>query len=54
MPARPAIVVGARIAAGKVLTGRFDHYSMLRTLEDVFKLGHLGASARASDMFATH
>jgi hypothetical protein len=47
-----AMVVGARIPAGKVAAGRFDHYSMLRTLEDIFGLGHLGASARASDMFA--
>ncbi len=46
-----AMVVGARIPAGKVATGKFDHYSMLRTLEDIFGLGHLGASARASDMF---
>ena len=47
-----AMVVGARIPAGKVAAGRFDHYSMLRTLEDLFGLGHLGASAGASDMFA--
>jgi acid phosphatase len=47
-----ALVIGARIP-GKVITGRFDHYSMLRTLEDIFGLGHLGASARASDMFST-
>ena len=47
-----AMVIGARIPAGKVVTGSFDHYSMLRTLEDIFGLGHLGASAHASDMFA--
>jgi len=47
-----AMVVGARIPAGKVAAGRFDHYSMLRTLEDIFGLGHLGASVGASDMFA--
>jgi hypothetical protein len=47
-----AMVVGARIPAAKVAAGRFDHYSMLRTLEDLFGLGHLGASAGASDMFA--
>jgi phosphatidylinositol-3-phosphatase len=47
-----AMVVGARIAAGKVNAGRFDHYSMLRTLEDIFGLGNLGASAGASDMFS--
>jgi hypothetical protein len=48
-----AIAVGARIAAGKGNSGRFDHYSMLRTLEDIFGLGHLGASASASDMVAS-
>jgi phosphatidylinositol-3-phosphatase len=48
-----AMVVGARIPAGKVATGKFDHYSMLRTLEDIFGLGHLGASAGASDMFGS-
>jgi hypothetical protein len=47
-----AMAVGARIPAGKVVSGRFDHYSMLRTLEDIFGLGHLGASASASDMIA--
>lgn len=48
-----AMVVGARIPAGKVATGKFDHYSMLRTLEDIFGVGHLGASAHASDMFGS-
>ena len=28
----------------------FNHYSMLRTLEDLFGLAHLGASATAVDM----
>jgi hypothetical protein len=45
-----AVAVGARIAAGKSNTGHFDHYSMLRTLEDLFGLKHLGASATAVDM----
>ena len=48
-----AVAVGARIAAGKSNTSHFDHYSMLRTLEDIFGLGHLGASASASDMVAS-
>jgi hypothetical protein len=48
-----AIVVGARTPAGKVNTGNFDHRSMLRTLEDIFRLGHLGASAGAADMVST-
>ncbi|HVC85771.1 MAG TPA: alkaline phosphatase family protein [Solirubrobacteraceae bacterium] len=47
-----ALVVGARIAAGKSNSSHFDHYSMLRTLEDIFGLAHLGASASASDMIA--
>ncbi len=48
-----AMVIGTGIPARKVATGTFDHYSMLRTLEDIFGLGHLGASAHASDMFAS-
>jgi hypothetical protein len=48
-----AMVFGARIPAGKVNTGNFDHRSMLRTLEDIFRLGHLGASAGAADMVST-
>jgi hypothetical protein len=47
-----ALAVGARVAAGKRNSGHFDHYSMLRTLEDIFGLAHLGASAGASDMIA--
>jgi phosphatidylinositol-3-phosphatase len=47
-----AVVAGARVTPGKVVRSSFDHYSLLRTLEDIFGLGHLGASARASDMFS--
>ena len=45
-----AIIVGAGITPGTVDNTVYDHYSMLRTLEDLFGLGHLGASATAVDM----
>jgi hypothetical protein len=48
-----AIAVGAGIVPGTVNQTSFDHYSMLRTVEDIFGLGHLGASAAAADMLAT-
>jgi hypothetical protein len=44
------IMVGAGITPGTVDNTSYDHYSMLRTLEDLFGLGHLGASATAVDM----
>ena len=47
-----AIAVGAGVVPGTVNQTSFDHYSMLRTLEDIFGLGHLGASAAAADMLA--
>ena len=47
-----AIAVGAGIVPGTVNQTSFDHYSMLRTVEDIFGLGHLGASATAADMIA--
>jgi phosphoesterase family protein len=47
-----AIAVGAGIVPGTVNQTSFDHYSMLRTVEDIFGLGHLGASAAAADMLA--
>ncbi|HVC85695.1 MAG TPA: alkaline phosphatase family protein, partial [Solirubrobacteraceae bacterium] len=45
-----ALAVGAGVVPGTVNPTSFDHYSMLRTLEDIFGLGHLGASAAAADM----
>ena len=45
-----AIIVGAGITPGTVDDTVYDHYSMLRTLEDLFGLGHLGASTTAGDM----
>ena len=47
-----AVVVGAGITPGSANTGNYDHYSTLRTLEDNFGLGHLGASAQASDLIS--
>lgn len=45
-----AIFVGAGITAGAASSTSYDHYSMLRTLENIFGLGHLGASAGAASM----
>jgi hypothetical protein len=45
-----ALIVGAGIKSGSIDSGDFNHYAMLRTLEDIFGLGHLGASAGAPDM----
>ena len=45
-----ALAVGAGITPGSVDNASYDHYSLLRTVEDLFGLGHLGASATAADM----
>jgi len=45
-----AIIVGAGITPGTVNADNFDHYSLLRTVEDMFGLPHLGASASATDL----
>ena len=47
-----AIAVGAGIVPATVNQTSFDHYSMLRTVEDIFGLAHLGASAAATEMLA--
>jgi phosphatidylinositol-3-phosphatase len=47
-----AILEGAGIVPGTVVSTSFDHYAMLRTLEDIFGLGHLGASAGAAPIVA--
>lgn len=47
-----ALAVGAGITPGSTNAGAFDHYSMLRTVEDIFGLGHLGAAGGAGDMIA--
>ena len=46
----PAIAVGAGVTPGSTNGDYYDHYSLLRTLEDFYGLGHLGASAGTSDL----
>jgi hypothetical protein len=52
------VVVGAQVGAGKKLTARYNHYSLLKTIEDVFGLGNIGREdAKASTilgLFTTH
>ena len=36
------ILVGDAIAPGTVLSANFNHYSLLRLIEDQFELGNLG------------
>ncbi len=43
----PTIFVGPMVRSGKY-TQRIDHYSVLRTLEDLYGLGHLGHSAQSA------
>jgi hypothetical protein len=47
----PAYVVAPSVPAGTVAPGRFDHYSMLRTIEELLALKPLlGAAATAPSM----
>ena len=52
-----AVALGAAVPAGAVSTVPYDHYALLRTVEDLFKLPRLGyagdPSTRAfgSDVF---
>jgi phospholipase C len=46
----PAIVVAPSVSPGTVAQGRFDHYSLLRTTEDLLRLAPLGQAASASSM----
>lgn len=46
----PLIAVGTGVTPGSINGDYYDHYSLLSTLEDFFGLGHLGASAGASDL----
>jgi phosphatidylinositol-3-phosphatase len=41
-----AVLVSPFIAPGTVVSTAYDHYSLLRTIEDVFGLRHLGLAAR--------
>lgn len=45
----PATIVGAGVKPG-VYGAHVDHYSLLRTLEDMYHLPYAGASAKAADM----
>ena len=46
----PTLVIGSSVRPGVVAEQRFDHYSLLRTTEDVLGLPHLGAAATAASM----
>jgi hypothetical protein len=46
----PLIAVGTGVIPGSINGDYYDHYSLLRTLEDYFGLGYLGASAAAADL----
>jgi hypothetical protein len=35
------VAVGSKVRPGVVSTGSYNHYSLLRTLEDSFSLPHL-------------
>ena len=37
-----AVIYGPGIKKGTKISTRYDHYSLLRTIEDGFQLGHLG------------
>jgi phospholipase C len=47
----PMIVMAPSIAPGTVVSGTFNHYSMLRTTEEMLALsGHVGSAATATSM----
>jgi phosphatidylinositol-3-phosphatase len=54
-----ALLVSRYVSAGHAVRARYDEYSLLRTVEDLFGLGHLGRAADqgtkalGSDVFAT-
>jgi hypothetical protein len=43
-----ALVLSPFVRAGTVSTVPYNHYSLLRTVEDLFGLGHLGYAGQAS------
>jgi len=47
-----AALVGERVQPGQVVTDRFDHYSLLRTVEDNFGLGSLNRNDATAQPFA--
>ena len=47
------MVIAPSVKPGTVAAGAYNHYSMLRTIEDMLGLtGHLGAAATAPSMRA--
>jgi acid phosphatase len=44
----PALAVGPTVRPGARTRGRMDHYDLLRTIEDAFRLPRLGRSASAT------
>ena len=46
----PALVIAPSVPPGSVAAARFDHYSLLKTIEDLLGLPALGQAARASSM----
>ena len=46
----PLIAVGTGVTPGSINRDNYDHYSLLRSIEDYFGLGYLGASATATDL----
>ncbi|GAB7543692.1 hypothetical protein CS8_033640 [Cupriavidus sp. 8B] len=42
-----AVMISKFIKPGTVSTVQYNHYSMLRSIEDIFQLGHLGYAAQA-------
>jgi hypothetical protein len=49
----PLMVMAPSVTAGVHVGGRFDHYSLLRTTEDMLGIGtHLDAAARSTSFRA--
>jgi hypothetical protein len=47
-PGNPLLVaLGSNVKAGVVSSGSYDHYSLLRTIEDGFRLPHLAHAKTA-------
>jgi phosphatidylinositol-3-phosphatase len=42
-----AVMISKFIKPGTVSTVPYNHYSMLRSIEDIFQLGHLGYAGQA-------
>jgi len=46
----PTLVISPHTRAGTRSAGRFNHFSMLRTTEDMLGLGHIGGARKAPSM----